>query len=104
MARIYATRDGDSLQIGGYGVASRLQVKDPKTGKLEWVNTPAIVPEEVAARFEGEIKGEVESEIDDPEKPGKRKTVKEKVPGGGRKDIRVERDGPAFKAHPKGKD
>lgn len=84
-ARVFATRPGDRLTIGGFGIATEKEGVE--------------VPEEVAARFEQEIKGEVEVEVEDPAHPGKMKREKQKVPGGGRKDIRVERDGHAHKAH-----
>lgn len=82
-AKIFLTQLGSRMRFGTFGEAVYEEIRDEE-GKVTGIrNDPVIVPDDVAAQFEAEIKG-------DPPDP---KTGKTGVPG--RTDIRVERDAPA---------
>lgn len=90
MARVFTTVPGLVLQIGNFGPATNTEA--------------AVVDDATATQLEAEIKGEVEVEVPDPADPAKRKREIQKFAKGPRKDIRVERDAPAPKTAPKGKE
>jgi hypothetical protein len=93
MAKVYATQDGAELTITGYGVASRLPIKD-KDGKVTgWKDTPVEVPEEAVEGLVEEVEvdrinPDWHDGVDEKVTP---RVVKVKVPTG----LRIERAGKA---------
>jgi hypothetical protein len=95
MAKVYATRKGDRIQVGSYGTASLLEERDAE-GKVTVVATPAVIPDDVARALEAEWQGAPAfpgraAGTNGPDDPGEPARA-ERPP---RTDLRIEFDTPA---------
>jgi hypothetical protein len=88
-AKVFTTVDGGSYRIGDFGTASRLWDAEKKV----FVDVGVTVPDDVAERFEREIRGISHFEdVEDPDNPGRTKKQAVKFARGESKHLRVERD------------